>query len=645
MKKKKNNIIFWFLSILYLEMVLRLTLFDNFSNINIINLILFLIPIVLIMHLISSIFNKKMSRFISLIMIAFLTLVFIAQIIYYKIYLSVFSIYSIGSGTGQVLEFMSTIIMVLKENIIPILFMLIPLAIFIIFSKSIVVSSKRNPRNIVLTLIFILLFQGVAIGSLFIKKNENYSAKQLYYDTHSPTLSVNKLGLLTTMRIDFKRLMFGFEEESKFVDNLDPADDDEDNIEEPKEYNKIDIDFDKLISKENDKSIKDMHEYFKRAEATSKNQYTGMFKGKNLIVFLAEAFYPIAIDKELTPTLYKLSNEGFIFKNFYTPIYPVSTSDGEYITVTSLLPKEGVWSASRSSTNYFPFVLGNSFKKIGYKTTAYHNHSATYYDRDKSHPNFGYDFYACKRGLNINCKIWPESDLEMIDATYKSYIENDPFLTYYVTVSGHLNYTKSGNMMAYKNWSYVKNMNYSDPVKAYMACHIELEKALSNLIKYLTIEGKLEDTVIAISSDHYPYGLTLDQINEKSSYVKDDNFEKHRNSFILWNSEMKPVKIDKIGSSLDVLPTLLNLFGIEYDSRLLMGTDLLSDSDPLVIYSNRSFITDKGRYNSITGKFQKADGATISDDYVKQINNKIYDKFYLSRKILETDYYRKVFSN
>ena len=233
----------------------------------------------------------------------------------------------------------------------------------------------------------------------------------------------------------------------------------------------------------------------------------------------------------------------------------------------------------------------------------------------------------------------------MIDATYKSYIENDPFLTYYVTVSGHLNYTKSGNMMAYKNWSYVKNMNYSDPVKAYMACHIELEKALSNLIKYLTIEGKLEDTVIAISSDHYPYGLTLDQINEKSSYVIDDNFEKHRNSFILWNSEMKPVKIDKIGSSLDVLPTLLNLFGIEYDSRLLMGTDLLSDSDPLVIYSNRSFITDKGRYNSITGKFQKADGATISDDYVKQINNKIYDKFYLSRKILETDYYRKVFSN
>lgn len=231
----------------------------------------------------------------------------------------------------------------------------------------------------------------------------------------------------------------------------------------------------------------------------------------------------------------------------------------------------------------------------------------------------------------------------MIEATYSSYINSDPFLTYYVTVSGHLNYTKTGNMIAYKNWSYVKNLNYSDAIKAYMACHIELDKALSRLIKALEDAGKLKDTVIAISSDHYPYGLTLDEINEKSTYVRDDAFEKHRNSFIVWNSEMEPITIDKIGSSLDILPTLLNLFGIEYDSRLLMGIDLLSDTDPLVIYSNRSFITDKGRYNSITGKFESNDGKTVSKEYINQINQMIYDKFYLSRKILETDYYRKVF--
>jgi phosphoglycerol transferase MdoB-like AlkP superfamily enzyme len=325
-------------------------------------------------------------------------------------------------------------------------------------------------------------------------------------------------------------------------------------------------------------------------------------------------------------------------------VYPVSTSDGEYITATSLIPKEGVWSAYRSSSNYFPFVLGNAFKNIGYKTTAYHDHSATYYYRNLYIPNWGYDFYACKKGLNINCKIWPESDVEMIDKSYSSYINNEPFMTYYITVSGHLRYTKTGNMMAYRNWNYVEYLPYSDAVKAYIACNIEFDKALSNLIKYLTDVGKLDNTVIAISGDHYPYGLTLDEINEKSTYARDDNFEKHHSSFILWNSKMKPVTINKIGSSLDVLPTLLNLFGVEYDSRLLMGKDLLSETDPLVIFSNRSFITDKGIFNSISGTFESSDGREVSKDYIKKINDEIYNKFYLSREIIDTDYYRKIFS-
>jgi phosphoglycerol transferase MdoB-like AlkP superfamily enzyme len=93
-----------------------------------------------------------------------------------------------------------------------------------------------------------------------------------------------------------------------------------------------------------------------------------------------------------------------------------------------------------------------------------------------------------------------------------------------------------------------------------------------------------------------------------------------------------------------VLPTLLNLFGVEYDSRLLIGKDLLSDSPPLVIFSNRSFITDKGRYNSITGTFESVNGKEVTKDYIKKINDEIYNKFYLSKEIIDTDYYRKVFN-
>jgi phosphoglycerol transferase MdoB-like AlkP superfamily enzyme len=488
----------------------------------------------------------------------------------------------------------------------------------------------------------LLSFKILAYGSLLINMDEDYSSKKLYFDINSPTLLASKLGLITTMRVDLSRMIFGFSEKSKLNSEKNNSDI-EDVTGQTIEYNKINIDFDKLISNENDKGIIELHNYFKNAYATSKNKYTGMFKGKNLIYILGESFYPIAIDKNLTPTLYKLYSSGFNFTNFYTPLYPVSTSDGEYITATSLIPKEGVWSGKVSSSNYFPYVLGNAFKSIGYQALAYHNHKGAYYSRDLYIPNWGYNYKACKMGLDINCRQWPESDLEMVDATYKEFVSKEPFLTYYITVSGHLNYTKLGNSMVKKNWDYVKNLPYSDKVKSYIACNIELDKALENLIKYLTEAKTLDDTVIAISSDHYPYGLTLDEINEISKNKRDNDFEKHHSSFILWNNKMSPIKIDKIASSLDILPTLLNLFGFEYDSRILMGRDILSDSDSLVIFANRSWITDNGKYNSITKEFTNYGNIKNSDGYIKDINDEIYNKFYLSKKIIETDYYRKLF--
>ena len=163
-----------------------------------------------------------------------------------------------------------------------------------------------------------------------------------------------------------------------------------------------------------------------------------------------------------------------------------------------------------------------------------------------------------------------------------------------MTVSGHLEYTPIGNTIVNKNWNIVKDLDYSTRAKGYLAAQLELDRAVKLLIERLEAAGELENTVILISGDHYPYGLTLDEINELSDYERDDTFEKHHSIALIWNSEMEePVKVDKLSSSLDILPTMLNLFGVEFDSRLLMGRDLLSSASPLVIYSNRSFITDK----------------------------------------------------
>ena len=412
-------------------------------------------------------------------------------------------------------------------------------------------------------------------------------------------------------------------------------------------YNITYIDFDKLIKNEEDNTIKEMHKYFSSQEASKKNKYTGMFKDKNLIVLVGESFSSLAIREDLTPNLYKLYKEGFQFDNFYTPIFPVSTADGEYITDTSLIPKEGVWSFLRVAGNYMPYSYANVFEKQGYSSNAYHNHTATYYERDKYIETMGYNSYlAVGTGLEdrMDTSNWPNSDYEMVKNTVNDYINNEKFMAYYMTVSGHMNYTKIGNMMVYRNWDQVKDLPYSNKAKGYLAANIELDKAVGELLSRLEEAGKLEDTVIVISGDHYPYGLTLGEINELSTFERDDKFEKFRMPFLIWSGSMKgPIKVEKIGSSLDVLPTVLNLFGAEFDSRLLMGRDILSDSDPIVIFSDRSFITDKGRYNSLTEQFTPNEGVTVEEGYVDKINTIIYKKYQMSRLILENDYYRKIF--
>lgn len=245
----------------------------------------------------------------------------------------------------------------------------------------------------------------------------------------------------------------------------------------------------------------------------------------------------------------------------------------------------------------------------------------------------------------MNTRLWPNSDYEMIDVTVNDYINNEKFMAYYMTVSGHLNYTTVGNCMATRNWDIVKDMPYSHKAKAYLATQIELDKAIGELINELTLAGKLEDTVIVLSPDHYPYGLTLEELNELSTYERDNTFEKHHTPLLIWSASMKePIKVEKVCSSLDVLPTVLNLFGIEYDSRLLMGNDILSNNkEQIVIFSDRSFITEKGRYSSVTRTFTPNEGVTVSENYVDEISEIIYQKYKMSALILENDYYRKVF--
>ena len=406
----------------------------------------------------------------------------------------------------------------------------------------------------------------------------------------------------------------------------------------------LDIDFEALKERDADvPELVDMHDYFSKVKPTAKNEWTGRFQGKNLIWIVAEAFSGQMLDPERTPTLWKLSHEGIICDNFYTPLWGVSTSDGEYVTTTGLIPKPGVWSYSESSDNDMPFGFGNQFQKLGYRTLAYHDYLYTYYDRNLSHPNMGYDYYAVGHGLEIS-DTWPESDLEMMEASIPRYIDEEQFLTYYMTVSGHLDYGFSTNDMAAKNKAVVEDLPYSGEAQAYLATQVELDRALAYLIEELEKAGKLEDTVIVLSGDHYPYGLSQDAFDELAGHEVDQTFELYKSQLILWCADMEePVEVDKFCSSLDIMPTLANLFGLPYDSRLVMGRDILSDSPGLVMFSNYSFLTDLGAYDAVTDTFTPWEGVEAPEDYAAQVLEQVQGKFDFSRLILEEDYYRVIF--
>lgn len=405
--------------------------------------------------------------------------------------------------------------------------------------------------------------------------------------------------------------------------------------------NIMEIDFAALAETETDAAVKELHKYFSVAEGTRKNAYTGMFEGYNLISICAEAFSPDMISEELTPTLYRMFNEGFRFHNYYQGIWFSSTSDGEYLMDTGLYPQQ-YSSMAKSHDNLMYFCLGNQFSRLGYECYAYHNHSYDYYDRHLSHPNMGYDYKGEGGGL-AEQNTWPESDLLMVQETLPEYINAEKFHTYYMTVSGHKDYLFKSNVMARKNKELVEHLEYSEPVLAYIACNLELEHALTYLVEELEKAGRLEETVFVLTADHYPYGLTDAEVAELRGEPLTTEADLYREGLLIWSAAMEaPVEVEKPCSNVDVLATVSNLFGLEYDSRLLMGNDILSDSPGYVLFNNWSLVTELCEYSAKAGKTIVKEGVELPEGYVSMMHSILSSKFNIAKKILDLDYYARI---
>lgn len=617
--------------------------------------LLFTLPISAVFTLICTLTkSRKANRVFASVFTAILAIWYGTQIVYHNVFGTYLVVNSItNGGAKQALNSTDMILTALLSRLVFIILIFLPLALNIIFAKKLFMF-QREPISFKLCVIVVAVLIQISAVMLVNGDKDSSDTKSnynLYYGDLQQNAVCERFGILTMQRIDITRLMFGYSSNVKIVEeeeDIVPTVATADTVEKVEiKPQVIQTDFKELYENTTNEDLKTLYEYFDSATPSYTNEYTGMFEGYNVIFITAESFSRYVIDEKYTPTLYKMYNEGFQFDNFYSPAWGVSTTDGEYANLLGLIPKSGVWSFARSAENNiaFPFSLSQQARAKNFdQVRAYHNHTYDYYDRDKYLTNLGYDYKAIGKGLDLGEDVWPNSDLKMMQNTVSDYINADSFSVYYMTVSGHGGYSYSN--MSVRNADLVADLDYSDEVKGYIAANIELDKAMEYLISELEKAGKLDNTLICLADDHYPYSLDeFNGLDELAGHEVDTTFERYENAWLLWSGSMEEsIKVTTQCSSLDILPTLLNLLGYEYDSRTIIGTDVFGQKAPFVVFADRSWISQNGRYNANTGEYTAFENAAGEDD-IDKLNSKCTNMFTISRLILDSNAYAHIYGD
>ena len=654
MRNRKATWFDWFRNLLllvvigaYTELALHLCIFRS-VGLHIVYPILFGIAVGAVMALIVSFVPVWLGRLLSIVLTVIYVMWAETQFIYHAIFGDFLSMSMVSMGEGVLESFSEQLRFAMRHNLIGIIILALPVVLLIamLISKRALSFRMGWPHRLMTLLMIVVLTVG-SVELMILAEGEPVSALNLLRSQSASTdVSYQHLGMTATTVQELRFMYFGGESGRAVLSGELKK-----STYNPREYNVLNnLDFAKLYDETEDKELRDLDGFFSGREPTKKNKYTGALKGYNLIYICAESYSPWFVDPELTPALYKMTNQdGFIFKNFYGTFQSVTTN-GEYTFCMGLLPDltrtKTSSSFNVSAANYLPFCLGNILGDQGYTTLGYHNYVGHFYNRNITHPNMGYDFKTPDNGLNMEIQT-PSSDLDMIKASLPDYINSeDPFHVYYMTYSGHYQYSWDNDMSA-KNRAAVENLPYtSETVKAFVACNLELEYAMEYLLDALEEAGQLDKTCIVLTNDHYPYGLTEAEYNDLAGIAIDPVFERYHNSFICYAPGLgETIEVDNYCCTPDILPTVLNLFGLKYDSRLLAGVDALSDSEHIAILSDESFLTENVRYDAATGTVITADGSELPAEELQRLRQEVSDRFTLSTRILNTDYYSHVFGS
>ncbi|SCY42628.1 Sulfatase [Lachnospiraceae bacterium XBB2008] len=636
--------------------------------------------------------REKVNRVITGVILFVIPAVYSVEFFVYRSFNVFYDINTVFNGAGGALTHFGSDIMrliVSPAGIALLIFMFAPFFAYIIAGRKKLAATRFIRSDFVLLMISAFVFFMIARARIA----GNESMREMYGEGYSFQNAVVNFGFATGVRLDCLHLKGG--DDSGFVylpeaedvgtadsgadavdeeirtdlmteDETAIAKEDEpvsDKEEEPapepevREYgvNALDIDFEALAEEAGGK-LAEMDRYVSSIRPSKQNEYTGIFKGKNLIFFTAEAFSGYLIDPDMTPTLYRLATKGMQFTDFYQPAV-AGTTGGEYENLFGMIPTSGGRSMDRMTAQNTAITIAN---RLGdeYYGKAYHNNTYTVYNRDETHNRLGYSegFMGVGNGMEeyLPRGGFPASDLEMVQGTLTEYIDKQPFDIYYMTVSGHGQYGRSINQMSSWNYHRVADIEHSEIVKCYLANNLELEDALTYLVSELERTGIADDTVIVLCADHFPYNLdtgaspgNMPNLSELYGFDVTNYLERDSNRLIIWSGcleDEEPIIIDEPVFSLDILPTLCNLFGVEFDSRLLPGRDVFSDREALVFDGNYDWKTTYGTYISSRGRFIPASEDTeLPEDYIKRMQVEVSNRMKYCKNVLEYRYFDHVF--
>lgn len=557
--------------------------------------------------------GSHIGKYVGLLLGSIYTLYLVAQRIYNRGFNSYFRFATALELKSEVAGQTAAINELSKfSDFIPFIVLLVITIIFLVLRYVFKIKTKYR-WYIRLSSLICFAIPYFLMSNMVSKINDTYGAEGNFtiyetdfyvYDTlYNPNEFVEKFGLITFGIRDVQTLL---EEES----NLDEYKDE------------IDAYFNKLSNED------------------ISNGYTGLFKDKSLIVIQSESLMNLGINEELTPTLYSMLSSSIEISNFDTPILLGSTSDSEFMANTSFLPEaEGYSVVYQYVDNTYPLTLGNLFKDNGYRTNAFHNNYGVYYNREVTFPKYGYDFFD-SYGLGLENE---SKDSLLTEQIAYIDVEKDKFMSFWISYSGHQPYEEDAIGLSDENIAKVRELypNLNDEYVYYLAKIMDFDQSLQTILNIMDWNGRLDDVVIIIYGDHPAKGISFDSSSNYASVMginSDDNPEICYTPMFIWANGQEKQTIDKYCTALDILPTICNLWGIDYNHKYTFGEDILDSSyDGFAFDANGNYWNSDFYYDSSTSNITTYNGYSEQD--AQNIIGEFNKKREICKEILKIDYF------